>query len=1070
MKRATDGGQTMSDVRCEKALFDLDGVVTRTEELHFRAWKEIMEEYLHRKADRDEREPEPFTFQRDYKRYFDGKPRYRGAKTFLLSRDVETPYGEPSDRTDRETVCGISNRKNELFRELAKREGVHVYESTVSLIRNLKGNGLRVGVVSSSRNCRFILEKTGLIDLFDTVIGGEVLMEVNLQGEPHPDMLLFTADNLGIHPERCLLVEDAFYLVEAAKNSHFGLVVGVARNGEELLLKKHGADIVVSDLGELGVEDVHQWFSEGLDEECWHLTYFGFEPGEEKLRESLTTVGNGYFGTRGCFEMERANEAVHYPGTYIAGLYNELPSDVYRRTVHNKDLVNCPNWLLLELRIGDSEYLHPLQEKIMSYEHELDMREGVMTRKLTFEDAEGRVTTLKSQRIASMENHHLGALRFSIVPENYSASITLRSSLDGTVINYGVERYRELNSKHLQPISVSEYEGGIGLLVKTTSSDHHIGMFARNFLYREETSIQGVREVQKDMGLIAEVITFAAEEQVRYTLEKVVAIYTSKDEDLSEGPESSARRALSRIGRFDELFAAHRTKWHELWDMAGCRIEGDRFVQKVIRLHTYHLLVTASPHSKDIDWGMPARGLHGEAYRGHIFWDELFVFPFYNLHFPEISRSFLMYRYRRLDAARTYAAENGYRGAMYPWQSADDGGEETQTWHYNPQSGKWGPDLSRNQRHVSIAIAYDIWAYFYLTGDLEFLHRYGIEMMVEIARFWESAAKYSKQDGRYHIEGVMGPDEFHEKYPDAEEGGLRDNAYTNIMVCWLMHKTVETVEHIPDHVADALSRTIGLKTDEMDRWNDIVRKLNIVMTDEGIISQFDSYLRLRELDWDRYRKRYEDITRLDRILKAEGDTPDRYKVSKQADVLMTYYLLSPGQVRNILEIMGNESVEELKLMEKNYEYYVSRTSHGSTLSKVVHAAILRYLNRNQRDMWEWFIGACRSDIYDTQGGTTAEAIHCGVMGGTLDIIFKGFAGVNVFKDRIECTPFLPAHWHRLSFKMLLRSNLYRLEITQEVIRFSHLKGPGRKMHIRVAGEDFHLENSGIIEIPYSRSP
>jgi trehalose/maltose hydrolase-like predicted phosphorylase len=286
------------------------------------------------------------------------------------------------------------------------------------------------------------------------------------------------------------------------------------------------------------------------------------------------------------------------------------------------------------------------------------------------------------------------------------------------------------------------------------------------------------------------------------------------------------------------------------------------------------------------------------------------------------------------------------------------------------------------------------------------------------------------------------------------------------MVCWLLHKTVETVEHLPDQVIETLSQKVGLQNQELERWNDIVRKLNVVMTDEGIISQFDGYLDLLELDWTRYRERYDDIARLDRILKAEGDTPDRYKVSKQADVLMTYYLLSPGQVRNILEIMGYEPGEELKLMKKNYEYYIARTSHGSTLSKVVHSAILRYLNRHRRDMWEWFIGACRSDIYDTQGGTTAEAVHCGVMGGTLDIIFKGFAGINVFKDRIECAPFLPAHWQRLTFKMLLRGNLYRFEITQEVIRFFHLKGPGRKMHVRVAGEDYHLENGESVEIPY----
>ena len=213
------------------------------------------------------------------------------------------------------------------------------------------------------------------------------------------------------------------------------------------------------------------------------------------------------------------------------------------------------------------------------------------------------------------------------------------------------------------------------------------------------------------------------------------------------------------------------------------RISGDREAQRLVRLHMYHMMVAASPHHAGLDSGIPPRGLHGEAYRGHIFWDELYILPLYNLHFPEVVKSVLMYRYRRLDAARAYATEYGFEGAMFPWQSGSDGREETQIIHLNPLSGEWGDDYSSLQRHISLAIAYNVWNYYHATGDLDFMRQYGAEMLLDICKFWASKSKFDETDGRYHIDRVMGPDEFHEKLPGSEKGGLTDNAYSNIMVC-----------------------------------------------------------------------------------------------------------------------------------------------------------------------------------------------------------------------------------------------------------------------------------------------
>jgi trehalose/maltose hydrolase-like predicted phosphorylase len=258
---------------------------------------------------------------------------------------------------------------------------------------------------------------------------------------------------------------------------------------------------------------------------------------------------------------------------------------------------------------------------------------------------------------------------------------------------------------------------------------------------------------------------------------------------------------------------------------------------------------------------------------------------------------------------------------------------------------------------------------------------------------------------------------------------LNDNAYTNILVGWLMHKTIETLEYLPKKDMRILVEKTGFKPAEMELWNDIVSKLNVVISKDRLISQFDGYMDLKELDWEAYRSKYGNIGRLDRILKAEGDSPDSYKLSKQADVMMIYYLLAPGQVKNILQLMGYKVGDELELMRKNYEYYVQRTSHGSTLSFIVHAGVLKYLKGHRQDMWRWFRTALKSDIDDIQGGTTEEGIHTGVMGGTLDLVVKAFAGVSLFKDAIYFEPQLPLHWRRLAFKLCHRRNWFHVTVT-----------------------------------------
>ena len=1055
----------MDLLQCKGAIFDLDGVITQTARTHFKAWKKTFDEYLEYRAKEYKNDFEPFTHENDYLPYVDGKPRYKGVESFLESRDIDIPYGSPSDSPGKETICGIGNKKNKVFKEVVAEDDIEIYQTTVSFIRELKSRGIKVGVASSSGNCKYVLQKTGLINLFKVVIGGIASKKIGLKGKPNPDIFLAAADGLKIHPGECLMVEDAISGVKAGKDGNFGLVIGVARNSNKKSLRINGADIVVNDMKKITYHDVENWFKKGIKEDSWNLTYYELDPTEERLRETLTTVGNGYFGTRGCFEGEKAKDNIYYPGTYIAGVYNKLATALHNKTIYNNDFVNCPNWLLIEIKIGNSDFINLLETEILHYKHNLNMKDAIMTRSITFMDNKGHITTIESDRIAGMHDPHFAAIKYKIKPHNYSKKITLKSTLDGTVINYGVARYRELNSKHLSAIKEGKNYDELYLHVKTNDSNIKIYLTAKNNIYENKKLLNTERKIINSKASISEIFFIDAKAESTYVLEKLVSIYTSKDKDV-KNPENKSKLALSKINSFDIQFEKHKKVWDNLWDKADIIIDNDRFSQKVIRLHIYHLLVTASIHNKNIDAGVPARGLHGEAYRGHVFWDELFIFPFYNLHFPETTKSLLMYRYKRLDQARKYAKENGYEGAMYPWQTANDGKEETQILHYNPMSNEWYPDLSRTQRHISIAIAYNVWEYYYCTNDLDFLYNYGAEMMIEIARFWASITTYDEYDKKYHICGVMGPDEFHEKYHDANDAGVKDNSYTNIMVSWLIHKTIETIEHIPDDVLENIYKKIGFKYTETKKWKKIVTKIKVCISKDGIISQFDGYQKLLEFDWHHYKKKYDDIHRLDRILKSEGNLPDKYKVSKQADVLMLFYLLSPGQVKNILQIMGYNVNDEIALIRKNYEYYIKRTTHGSTLSYVVHSSILKYLKTHKKDMWQWFLNALKSDIYDTQGGTTAEGIHCGVMGGTIEIIIKGLAGINLFKDKIKLEPNLPEYWRRISFKILHRNNWFHFEITKNLINVKADGDKKEKITIQVGKKNYTLINHKLLEIPY----
>ena len=792
----------------------------------------------------------------------------------------------------------------------------------------------------------------------------------------------------------------------------------------------------------------------------WTLRYAGYDPDQEGLREALCTLGNGYFATRGAVAGSAA-DGVHYPGTYAAGVYNRLRTTIAGRTIENESLVNLPDWLVLSFAVDDGPWLSIDEVEVLEHALELDMRHGVLTRTLRVRDGEGRTSRLAERRLVHMAHEHLGALEATVVAEDWSGRLRVRSGLDGEVCNCGVERYQDLASDHLDVVDAEAVDEAVLLLRVATNASHvRIAEAARTAVRRNGAVVEAPREVQRNGGFIAHELAVEVEAGDEVTVEKVVAVHTSRDHAIFE-PGVDAVRAVRVAEPFDELLASHMTAWGHLWDRFRFEMRVDDEVVQIVRLHLFHLLQTVSPNTIDLDAGVPPRGLHGEAYRGLIMWDELFVFPLLDLRLPALTRALLGYRYRRLPAARRAASEAGHAGAMYPWQSGSNGEEMAQVVHLNPESGRWVPDDTHLQRHIGLAVAYNVWRYYEATGDLAFLADQGAEMLLEIARFFASIATYDHGRDRYEIRGVVGPDEFHTAYPDADEPGLRNNAYTNVMASWLLCRACALPEVLSPQRWSELADTLAVHRDELERWEEISRKL-VVPFHDGVISQFEGYGDLDELAWDELRARHGDLDRLDRLLEAEGDTPNRYQATKQADTLMLFFLFSADELRELLEHLGYTL--EPEHTPATIDYYLARTTHGSTLSACVYAWVLARTHRDEAR--DYFVRALESDIADIQGGTTPEGIHLGAMAGSVDLLQRCFTGLETRGDTLVLDPFWPPELGALETDICYRGHPLTLHVTGERVRVA--SQPGERAPIRVAcgGTSVELRPGETVELTH----
>lgn len=728
-----------------------------------------------------------------------------------------------------------------------------------------------------------------------------------------------------------------------------------------------------------------------LSSRLWEMVERNFQPDSLNHYETLFTIGNGYLGTRGVFEEGYEGDS---PATLVHGVYNHAPNTLV------PDLVNAPNWLPINIRIDGTnfklvtdvsaaDFARPPQGYVLGYRRWLDLYHAVLHREVLFRAASGRIVRLHFERFASLHDQHVLVQRVTLTSVDGDTEIEIESAIDGDV--------RNGKTRHWSPeMRVVAEADSIGLEATTEQSGYVIGMASRLVApYALQSKAVGLRPTTSTA------FTLAQEQSV--TIEKYTTIYTSRD---VESPLDAAQHKLSeavRVG-YDALFQVHAAEWETYWDTADIRIDGDEDIQRALRFTTYHILIAAPRYDERASIG--AKTLSGLGYKGHVFWDtEIFIVPMLTLIQPKLARNLLMYRYHNLEGARNKAKANGYEGAMYPWESTDTGEETTPQWS-DPQ-----PDGSRiriwtgdSEQHISTDIAYAIWHYYQWTGDTEFLHNYGAEIILDTAVFWGS--RVEAKNGRYEISQQIGPDEYHEN--------IDNSVFTNRMVVWHLETALALLEQLrqqaPEH-ARRLESQLNLTPERLDHWRDIVNRMFIPFDEERQIHiQFPGFFDMEYIPVPHYTPRTVSV----QAILGHARTIQS-QVIKQADVVMLMGLL--GDAVGTREVMLN-----------NWNMYYPRTDHGSSLSPAMHALVAARLGLDEA-AYDMLDHAAHIDIDDNKGNVK-DGIHAAACGGVWQAAAFGFCGLQIGADgQLVTQPNLPAHWRQATLHVYYQGQ--KREITVE---------------------------------------
>lgn len=788
------------------------------------------------------------------------------------------------------------------------------------------------------------------------------------------------------------------------------------------------------------------------------IAFDHYDPEDERRRESLLSLGNGVYHCRASAPEEVRSEA-HYPGLYRAGCYARLEGTVEDVAVSTDSLANLPNWLDLSFRLGEGgEWLSFDRVEILRYDQRLDLNLALLTREVTFRDASGRQSEFREERFVSMASIHSAGLRTTLRPLDWSGRVEIRSGIDAEIGNELAVTEGGYNSKALTQTTLQEFGGCLVAETRTLGTEVEIAVALRSHVtHAGQGTPPG--SIEKHGHSIAQYWALDVTPGRVIEVEKVAALFTSRDHAATALPDAAVV-AVTESPTYAVLRQNHILAWSQLW--GRCRVEiEDENLSRATNLHAFHLIQTASPHAALSHAGLPSRGWQ-EAYHGQIFWDETLSLSFLSMHMPDVARSILIHRHRRLDAARAAARMSGLAGALYLWRSGTIGDEETPEYQQNPKSGRWHRDDTRFQYHVGSAIAHNVWRYFVATRDTDFMVGYGAEMMVEIARMWASLAKsHPNIPERLTIRGVVGPNEFHTRYPNADRIGLDDETYTNIMAAWTLLRAGDVIAMLPAHHRDAVLARLMIDQHEPAQWADVAARLNLPVGPDGVFLPFDRYEDLESFDMTAFEHEHPG-ERLDWFIEAQGRDINALQVQKQATFAMLVHLLSAEELTGLLDTMGYPVTPEV--IRRTLDADLDRTSHDSSLSDLIYAGAFARLAPEQS--WEMFTASMHPDEKSGHSGTE-KGVHLGAMGATLDILQRIYVGVRPTKDGLEVDPAPPPHLGRVCLYVLFCGNSVVVENSGLHLRVTADESNHSPVPLHVLGEKRVLDpgKSCFVDLP-----
>ncbi|MFD3259853.1 glycoside hydrolase family 65 protein [Paenibacillus lentus] len=727
----------------------------------------------------------------------------------------------------------------------------------------------------------------------------------------------------------------------------------------------------------------------------WSIIEESFDPTTHEISESIFSIGNGFMGQRANFEEKYSGSSLQ--GSYMAGVYYPDKTRVgwwkNGYPEYFAKVLNSTNWIGIDVFIGGVE-LDLAQCKVSDFVRELNMKEGTLSRSFKAELEDGKQIQVEALRFVSMARHEIGAIRYAITPLNFSGTIRLVPYLDGDVqnkdSNYDEKFWLEVEKAAAADMSY--------VTLKTKKLDFHVTSVMAYDIFKDGNKLEITPSLQEREKFVSSEVTIEAAAGEQVTLYKYVANVTSRNYGLGQLVEAG-KRSLAEAAKagFDTLLREQVDTWAAKWRESDIIIEGDVSAQQAIRFNIFQLNQTYTGDDDRLNIG--PKGFTGEKYGGSTYWDtEAYCLPFYlSTADSSIARNLLIYRYKHLEKAKENARNLGFtKGALYPMVTMN--GEECHN--------EW--EITFEEIHRNGAIAYAIYNYVNYTGDQSYLGQYGLEVLVEISRFWEERVNFSKDKGKYVMLGVTGPNEY--------ENNVNNNWYTNRIAVWTMEYTQEVMSYLKEHEQTRYSELVDkleLKDEEIAKWNDIIGNMYYPYDEErGVFLQQDGFLDKEIIPVKDLKPEHLPLNQnwsWDRILRS--------CFIKQADVLQGIYFL------------GDQF--DLETKKRNFDFYEPLTVHESSLSPCLHAIIACELGYQEK-AYEMYLRTARLDL-DNYNNDTEDGLHITSMAGTWMSVVQGFGGLKVKDHALQLHPFVPSHWTSFSFKVMFRGARLNVNVTEDSI-------------------------------------